>query len=35
LPIPPLRGPGFWLAAVGLLVLARGVFEVVDSRRAY
>jgi hypothetical protein len=35
LPIPPLRGPGFWLAAVGLLVFARGVFEVVDSRRAY
>ena len=35
LPIPPLRGPGFRLAAVGLLVLARGVFEVVDSRRAY
>jgi hypothetical protein len=35
LPIPPLRGPGFWVALVGLLILARGVFEVVDSRRAY
>jgi hypothetical protein len=34
-PFPPLRGPGFWMAALGLLVLARGVFEVVDSRRAY
>jgi hypothetical protein len=35
LPIPPLRGPGFWVAAVGLLIFARGVFEIVDSRRAY
>ena len=34
-PFPPLRGPGFWLAGVGLLILARGVFEVVDSRHAY
>jgi hypothetical protein len=34
-PFPPLRGPGFWLAGVGLLILARGVFEIVDSRRAY
>jgi hypothetical protein len=34
-PFPPLKGPGFWLAAIGLLVFARGVFEVVDSRRAY
>jgi hypothetical protein len=34
-PFPPLKGPGFWIAAVGLLIFARGVFEVVDSRRAY
>ena len=34
-PFPPLKGPGFWLAGVGLLILARGVFEVVDSRHAY
>ena len=34
-PFPPLRGPGFWLAALGLLIFARGVFEVVESRRAY
>ncbi|HEY5486822.1 MAG TPA: hypothetical protein VIK06_04175 [Candidatus Limnocylindrales bacterium] len=33
-PFPPLKGPGFWVAALGLLILARGVFEVVDSRRA-
>jgi hypothetical protein len=34
-PIPPLRGPGFWIAAVGLLVFARGVFEVAESRRTH
>jgi hypothetical protein len=37
LPWPPQRGVGFWLAAVGLVVLARGVFEVFEerSRRLY
>jgi len=32
-PIQPLRGPGFWLAAVGLVILARGVFELWEARR--
>jgi hypothetical protein len=30
---PPQRGPGFWLAGVGLLIFARGVFEVFEERR--
>ena len=34
-PIQPLRGPGFWLAAVGLLIFARGVFEFWDARRRF
>jgi len=36
-PWPPQRGVGFWLAAVGLVLLARGVFEVFEerSRRLY
>ena len=32
-PWPPTRGWGFWLAAVGLVMLARGVFEVFEERR--
>ena len=32
-PWPPTRGWGFWLAAVGLVLLARGVFEVFEERR--
>ena len=34
-PIQPLRGPGFWLAAVGLLIFARGVFELWEARRRF
>ncbi len=33
IPIPPLLGPGFWIAAVGIGALARGVFEVFEDRR--
>lgn len=33
LPWPPTRGIGFWLAAAGLALLARGVFEVFEERR--
>jgi hypothetical protein len=32
-PWPPTRGWGFWLAAVGLILVARGVFEVFEERR--
>jgi hypothetical protein len=31
-PWPPQRGVGFWLAAVGILLFARGVFEVFEER---
>jgi hypothetical protein len=36
-PWPPQQGVGFWLAAVGLVLFARGVFEVFEerSRRLY
>jgi hypothetical protein len=34
-PIPPLRGPGFWIAIIGIAALARGVFEVFEDRRGY
>ncbi|MGD0861374.1 MAG: hypothetical protein ABSA21_01260 [Candidatus Limnocylindrales bacterium] len=34
-PIQPLRGPGFWLAALGLIVFARGVFELWEARRRF
>jgi hypothetical protein len=36
-PWPPQRGVGFWLAAVGLVLFSRGVFEVFEerSRRMY
>ncbi|MGD0019626.1 MAG: hypothetical protein ABSD62_10270 [Candidatus Limnocylindrales bacterium] len=34
-PIQPLRGPGFWLAAVGLIIFARGVFEFWEARRRF
>jgi hypothetical protein len=36
-PWPPQRGFGFWLAAVGMVLFARGVFEVFEerSRRLY
>jgi hypothetical protein len=33
LPWPPQRGIGFWLAAAGLALLSRGVFEVFEERR--
>jgi hypothetical protein len=32
-PWPPMLGVGFWLAAVGLALLGRGVFEVFKERR--
>jgi hypothetical protein len=32
-PFPPQLGPGFWLAAIGILVVARGVFEFFEERR--
>ncbi len=32
-PWPPMRGVGFWLAAVGLVLLARGAYEVFEERR--
>jgi hypothetical protein len=34
-PIQPLRGPGFWIAAVGLMIFARGVFELWEARRRF
>ncbi len=34
-PIQPLRGLGFWFAAVGLIIFARGVFEFWDARRRF
>jgi hypothetical protein len=33
MPWPPQRGFGLWLAAIGLVVFARGVFEVFEERR--
>lgn len=30
LPYPPSQGLGFWLAAAGLLLFSRGVFEIFD-----
>jgi len=33
LPWPPQRGVGLWLAAVGLVLFVRGVFEVFEERR--
>jgi len=32
-PWPPQRGLGVWLAAVGLALFSRGVFEVFEERR--
>jgi hypothetical protein len=32
-PWPPQHGVGFWFAAVGLVLFARGVFEVFEERR--
>lgn len=32
-PWPPQRGFGFWLAAVGLVMFSRGVFEMFEERR--
>lgn len=32
-PWPPQRGIGFWIAAVGLLLMARGAFETFEERR--
>ena len=32
-PWPPQRGLGFWLAALGLALFSRGVFEVYEERR--
>lgn len=34
-PIQPLRGPGYWLAAVALVIFARGVFEVWEARKRF
>lgn len=33
MPWPPQRGIGFWVAAVGLVLFSRGVFEVFEERR--
>jgi hypothetical protein len=33
MPWPPQRGVGLWLAAVGIVIFARGVFEVFEERR--
>jgi hypothetical protein len=30
---PPQLGLGFWFAAIGLVLFARGVFEVYEERR--
>ena len=32
-PFPPQLGLGFWVAAIGLLVMARGVFEFYEEYR--
>jgi hypothetical protein len=32
-PIPPTMGPGFWVALVGLSLLARGIFELFEEGR--
>lgn len=34
-PIQPLRGPGYWIAALALVVFARGVFELWEARRRF
>jgi hypothetical protein len=34
IPFPPQRGIGFWLAAAGLVLLARGVFELFEEYRS-
>jgi hypothetical protein len=34
-PVQPLRGPGFWIAALGLVVFARGVFELWEARSRF
>jgi len=34
-PVQPLRGPGYWLAAVALLIFARGVFEMWEARKRF
>ena len=34
-PVQPLRGPGYWLAAVALIVFARGVFELWEARKRF
>jgi hypothetical protein len=33
LPIPPQNGPGYWLAGIGLVIYARGVFELFELHR--
>jgi len=33
IPFPPQMGVGFWLAAVGILVVSRGVFEFYEEFR--
>jgi hypothetical protein len=34
-PVQPLRGPGYWLAGVALLIFARGVFELWEARKRF
>jgi hypothetical protein len=34
-PVQPLRGPGYWLAAVALIIFARGVFEMWEARKRF
>ncbi len=34
-PIQPLRGPGYWIAIVALVIMARGVFELWEARKRF
>jgi hypothetical protein len=34
-PVQPLRGPGYWLAGLALVIFARGVFEVWEARKRF
>jgi hypothetical protein len=34
-PVQPLRGPGYWLAAIALIIFARGVFELWEARKRF
>ncbi len=34
-PIQPVRGPGYWIAAIALVILARGTFELWEARKRF